>query len=219
MEAFSGKLLLPSRETCPRAGTTQRGLGFFYGCVAAEGQASPRDQPSVPLGCPPQHWLVPAGGKGRTRAASVWHPHASPAPQKPWGPLLALGRGSGSAQVPHQLHHDHPAAPGEGGMGGRQQWLVGDAPWGVSFCPPCVNWHVPKDVSLLCVPRPRASGWPSTQCGNTAQMKRWWPRPKSSSRTGSGCWVSDGEEKQELTPPSPNSSWGHPGSSQTPGAL
>lgn len=75
----------PSRELCPCTGTTQRGLGFFYGCITAEGQASPRDQPSVPLGCPPQRCLMPARGKGRTWAASVWHPHASPAPQKPLG--------------------------------------------------------------------------------------------------------------------------------------
>lgn len=137
-------------------------------------------------------------------AAPVWPPHFSPASQgSPW-PLPALGRGTGSAQVPHRLHHDHPAAPGEGVWVGGQQLVVGGHPvgWLVLSPPsPAPAGTISKDVSLLSLPRPRGSGWPSTRCGNTARMKRWWPRPKSSSRTGSGCWVSDAGERQE--PPSP----------------
>lgn len=48
---------------------------------------------------------------------------------------------------------------------------------------------VPVTAPLTPVPRPRASGWRSTRCASTARTKRWWPRPRSSSRTGSGCWV------------------------------
>jgi len=88
------------------------------------------------------------------------------------------------------------------GLGGGQQLLVRGHPVGwLVLCPPCSR-HIPEDTSLPCVPRPRGSGWPSTRCGNTARTKRWWPRPKSSSRTGRGCWVSDvGQRQVPTTPP------------------
>lgn len=143
--------------------------------------------------------------KGGTWAASAWPPpHFFLAPQGPPWPLPALGRGAGSAQVPHRLHHDHPAAPGEGlsGRGGGSGCWQGGHPMGWLVLYPRDSQHVPKAASLPCIPRQRGLGWPSIRCGNTARMKRWWPQPKSSSRTGSGCWVSDDGERKE--PPHPS---------------
>lgn len=162
----------------------------------------------VPLGCPPQRCLVPARGKG-----GCGLPRHGPPPflfgssRAPVASAPPLGRDAGSAQVPHWLHHDHPAAPGEGvWVGGSSCWWRGHPVGWLVLSPPCASRHIPKDASLPCVPRPRGSGWLSTRCGNTARMKRWWPRPKSSSRTGSGCWVSDAGERQDnpLPPVSPN---------------
>lgn len=150
--------------------------GLAHGCLC-------------PLGVSPPSTGERKGGMGLPRCAPPISPLLLKGP--PW-PLPALGGGSGPAQVPHRLHHDHPAAPGEGVWGHSSCWW-GDMPCGVArpVPPPRASRHIPKDVSPPHVPRPRGLGWPSTRCGNTARMKRWWLRPKSSSRTGRGCWVSD----------------------------
>lgn len=67
---------------------------------------------------------------------------------------------------------------------------------------------------IMSIPRPRASGWPSTRCGSTARMKRWWPRPRFSSRTGRDCWVRGAESLPQnacsgvLVPPAPHPTLG-----------
>lgn len=79
------------------------GVGLFYPCIDTEGQAVPVSSPGLPwtlLSRPSWCCLVPPQG-------FLWL-------------LPAAGRGSGSAQIPYWLHHDHPAAAGKGvGWGGH----------------------------------------------------------------------------------------------------
>lgn len=126
-------LKIPGRKTTPRGAVPGIYLALQAPSTQGPGCKSGDVWPPVPRGRSgvpsPPRWSR-MFFRGASLRVATWPQAPAPSPLgTPWGgpgggaappglpwPLPAVGRGAGSAQVAHRLHHDHPAAAGEEGM-------------------------------------------------------------------------------------------------------